>query len=164
MSEKPIKVDAATDRIVSELAYFLRITKKAVVAIAVADYSEQRDRYLRSEESAGEDGRSADPRPTMLDLAPLERLALRRKELIRVFAAHRAGDLRLAELDAEDRGSADLVLLAETDLLEGGKAAYDLSRVASRLLGLRVEVLSTTMMRTFDERAHRRALDLSRPL
>ncbi|GAA2035450.1 hypothetical protein GCM10009819_19910 [Agromyces tropicus] len=43
MAERPIKVDEATDRTVTELAFFLRTTKKAVVAtaVAVAEYASQ---------------------------------------------------------------------------------------------------------------------------
>ncbi|BDZ55279.1 hypothetical protein [Agromyces marinus] len=157
MSEKSIKADAATDRTVSELAFFLRTTKKHVVAIAVADYVEQRDRYL--DPAAAHAGTG-----TLLDLAPLERLALRRKELARAFAKHEAGDIRLLDPEFVTPGSADIVLLAETDLLEGGRAAYDLSRVASMLLGAHVEVISTTMLELFDRPGLRGALDQSRPL
>ncbi|RXZ48216.1 hypothetical protein [Agromyces binzhouensis] len=187
MNEKPIKVDAATDRTVSELAYFLRTTKKAVVAIAVAEYSEQRDRYLAApatsggsgegefgpEDGGGEHGAPGDhgtgdtrasARPTVLDLAPLQRLALRRTELVRAFATHGAGGIRLLDTAPAAPGEAGLVLLAETDIVEGGQAAWDLSRVASQLLGLRVEVISTTMLRLFDKPRLRRALEQSRPL
>ncbi len=42
MVEKPIKVDEHTDRIVTDLAHFLRSTKKAVVRDAVAEHAESR--------------------------------------------------------------------------------------------------------------------------
>ncbi|MRX43969.1 hypothetical protein [Agromyces kandeliae] len=193
MNEKPIKVDAATDRTVSELAYFLRTTKKAVVAIAVAEYSEQRDRYLAAATTSGGGGDSelgrqddgggretpddhdtgtgtgtgtarAAARPTVLDLAPLQRLALRRNELVRAFAEHGAGGIRLLDAEPAAPGEAELVLLAETDIAEGGQAAWDLSRVASRLLGVRAEVISTTMLQLFAKPGLRRALERSRPL
>ncbi|GAA1058453.1 hypothetical protein GCM10017608_26320 [Agromyces luteolus] len=173
MTEKPIKVDAATDQTVSELAYFLRTTKKAVVATAVADYAEQRDRYLETAEirSDADDepgrhgtGRGRDARPTILHLAPLERLALRRRELARAFAERGAGDIRIFDTGRAESGEAQLVLLAETDPVDGGQAAWDLSRVASRLLGVRVEVISTTMLGLFDPGGLRAALERSRAL
>jgi hypothetical protein len=42
VTEKPIKVDEHTDRIVTDLAHFLRSTKKSVVRNAVAEYAESR--------------------------------------------------------------------------------------------------------------------------
>ncbi|WP_353814778.1 hypothetical protein [Agromyces sp. SYSU T00266] len=173
MTEKPIKVDATTDRTVSELAYFLRTTKKAVVATAVADYAERRDRYPEAAENRSETDhepgrhgtrRGRDARPTILHLTPLERLALRRRELTRTFAERGAGDIRILDTGAAEAGEAELVLLAETDLVDGGQAAWDLSRVASRLLGVRVEVISTAMLRLFDKDGLRWSLEHSRPL
>ncbi|KZE95188.1 hypothetical protein AVP42_00476 [Agromyces sp. NDB4Y10] len=158
MAEKPIKVDQATDRVVTELAFFLRCTKKSVVAAAVAEYAAKAD-SVRAAMAAGPE------RPTMLALAPLDRLALRRGELIRAFAARNAADIRVAEFKRESMGASDLVLLAETDpLMSGAGEATRLSRIASDLLHVHVEVLCLRTMRRFAPASHRTALELSRPL
>ena len=88
MAEKPIKVDERTDRIVTDLAHFLRSTKKAVVRDAVAEYAESRRSLLPDHAPTGDDG-------GIETLPPLERLALRRKDLIREFAGHRGTDVRV---------------------------------------------------------------------
>lgn len=87
MAEKPIKVDERTDRIVTDLAHFLRSTKKAVVRDAVAEYAESRRSLMPEHAESGGDGIEA--------LPPLQRLALRRKDLIREFAGHRGTDVRV---------------------------------------------------------------------
>ncbi|WP_400996892.1 hypothetical protein [Agromyces sp. GXQ0307] len=56
------------------------------------------------------------------------------------------------------------MLLAETEVADGGQAAWGLSGVASRLLGTRVEVISTTMLQLFDRPGLERALARSRPV
>ena len=40
MVDRPIKVDERTDRLVTDLAYFLRSSKKAIVRDAVAEFAE----------------------------------------------------------------------------------------------------------------------------
>ena len=42
MIEKPIKVDEQTDRLITDLAYFLRCSKKTVVREAVTEFAEAR--------------------------------------------------------------------------------------------------------------------------
>jgi hypothetical protein len=157
VAEKPIKVDETTDRVVTELAFFFRTTKKSVVATAVAEYA-----------SRAEPHRTPRPGlqpPTVLDLAPLDRLALRRDELVRAFEVRHARDIRLAELEPEAMGASQLVLLAETDpIVSGASEETVLSRIASDLLQLRVEVQSLTTLRLFAPSMHRAALELSRPL
>jgi hypothetical protein len=157
MPEKPIKVDEETDRTVSELAFFLRTTKKAVVRTAVADYAETRTAYLGDRPPSESDR-------TLIALPPLERLGLRRNELIREFERRRATAVRLLDASANDRDDTALILLAETDPADGSVAHLPLQQVASRLLAAPVEVISTTMLRLFDRDGHRRALELSRPL
>ena len=178
MGEKPIKVDEATDRVVTELAFFLRTTKKSVVATAVADYASRAGAYRHriaasdghgvlglSAASGGPDTPETPEPPTVLALAPLDRLALRRDELIRAFAARQACEIRVAELEPEWMGVAELVLSAETDpIMSGTGEAMALSRIASKLLHLRVEVQSLTTLRLFAPATHRNALGLSRPL
>lgn len=157
MAEKPIKVDEETDRTVSELAFFLRSTKKAVVRSAVAEYAAARSAYLG-------DSAPTETDRTLVALPPLERLGLRRNELIREFAARRATAVRVLDPSANDRGDATLILLADTDVVDGSAAHLPLQRIASRLLAVPVEVISTTLLRTYDREGHRRAIELSRPL
>ncbi len=40
MVDRPIKVDERTDRLVTDLAYFLRSSKKAIVRDAVSEFAE----------------------------------------------------------------------------------------------------------------------------
>ncbi|GGI45998.1 hypothetical protein BCL57_001456 [Agromyces flavus] len=157
MREKPIKVDAETDRTVSELAFFLRTTKKAVVRTAVAEYAEKRTAYLGDRPPSESDR-------TLLALPPLERLGLRRTELIREFARRRATAIRLLDESVNDRHDVAVILLAQTDPADGSAAHLPLQQIASALLATPVEVISTTMLELFDPPAHRRALELSRPL
>jgi hypothetical protein len=59
MGERPIKVDEETDRLVTELAYFLGCTKKAVVREAVAELAQARGGRLI--QAAAASPRPADP-------------------------------------------------------------------------------------------------------
>ena len=155
MAEKPIKVDERTDRIVTDLAHFLRSTKKAVVRDAVAEYAESRRSLMPEHAESGGDGIEA--------LPPLQRLALRRKDLIREFAGHRGTDVRV--LAPDDVGADDeITLLVETDLMDGWGAAVILAEIASRLLGTQVTVISTTALRLTQPDRLRTALNRSRPL
>ncbi|WP_353826520.1 hypothetical protein [Agromyces sp. SYSU T0242] len=188
MTEKPIKVDAATDRLVTELALVLRTTKKAVVANAVIAYADLRDRAVthgqpdhRSPVSvrpgpavpqAGLRGRTGESAPgdpgvgarSGSGLAPADRLSLRRGELVAVFARHGASGIRVVEPGPEDPDDAGLVLLAETALTAAGRVEYELGRAASRLLELDVHVVSTTLLRLVDEPTLTRLLAMSHPL
>lgn len=157
MRERSIKVDEETDRTVAELAFFLRTTKKTVVRTAVAEYAEARSAYLGDQPPSESDR-------TLVALPPLERLGVRRNELIREFARQRATEVRLLDPSANDRHDATLILLADTDPVDGSAAHLPLQRIASRLLATPVEVISMTMLRLFDRDGHRRALELSRPL
>ncbi len=157
MGEKPIKVDEETDRTVSELAFFLRTTKKAVVRTAVADYADTRSAYL------GDRPRSESDR-TLLALPPIERLGLRRNEIIREFARRRATDVRVLDPSANDRHDVTLVLLAYTDPGDGSTAHLPLQRIASRLLAAPVEVISSSSLEMFNPTGYQRALEISRPL
>ncbi|MFF2272353.1 hypothetical protein ACFVTX_08760 [Agromyces sp. NPDC058136] len=150
--EKPIKVDLATDELVSELAYLLKTTKKAVVREAVIEFAESR----RPDRDEG--GRVA------YSALPLdERLALRRPELLRLFDKHGAANPRV--LDDEYREHADhLVLLVETDLAMGGGAAPFLAEQVQRMLGSPVEVISATGLSLFNPAGLTRAIAESRPL
>jgi hypothetical protein len=138
MSEKPIKVDSETDRLVTDLAYLLAKTKKAVVAEAVAAYAATRM-----------PPRDSGRRP-YLDLPVRQRITLRRDDLLRVFERHGASDVRLIGAAARaDGGSEDddlelVEILAETDILMGGGAAPMLAELAREILGTRVEVISAT--------------------
>lgn len=157
MAEKPIKVDERTDRIVTDLAHFLRSTKKAVVRDAVAEYAESRRSLLPDHAPTGDDG-------GIETLPPLERLALRRKDLIREFAGHRGTDVRVLAPDDEVSADDEITLLVETDLMDGWGAAVRLAEIASRLLGTQVTVISTTALRLTQPDRLRTALNRSRPL
>ena len=149
-----------------------------MVASAVADDASRAGAYRHriaasdghgvlglSAASGGPDTPETPEPPTVLALAPLDRLALRRDELIRAFAARQACEIRVAELEPEWMGVAELVLSAETDpIMSGTGEAMALSRIASKLLHLRVEVQSLTTLRLFAPATHRNALGLSRPL
>ena len=193
MSEKTIKIDRHTDELVTQLAYFMRGSKKSIVREAVADYAESRRRRVgESRASAGAsdlsrasagasdmsepstaagvgttDGRTFD------DLHPYERLALRRSELIREFARHGGTNVRVFERDpkyasgaaaAEEAAFEEILLLADTDLDAGGGAVPILEEVARRVLRSRVTVLSLTALRLFDAARLERALAGSQPL
>lgn len=45
--QAPLKVDAATDELISQAAHFLGVTKKEFVANAVRNYLEQRREQIR---------------------------------------------------------------------------------------------------------------------
>lgn len=154
VDEKPIKVDAETDRLVSELAYFLGSTKKSVVREAVADFAAARGR-----------GDAAGAGHERFDQLPLvEQLAFRRSELIRAFAEQGASSIRVLGPLAFGRHADEFELLAETDLLRGGESAPELQMIAARLLGAPVTVVSSTALRLFSPDGLRRAIEESRPL
>ena len=173
MAEKPIKVDEHTDRIVTDLAHFLRSTKKSVVRDAVAEYAESR--HALTAIGAGNGDRlegTSDPgvrtsHGTAADvgidgLSPMQRLALRRKDLIREFARHRGTDIRV--LEASDGEDDEITLLVETDPIDGAGAAPRLEEIAHRLLATNVDVISTTALRLMRPDSYRRALEASHPL
>jgi predicted transcriptional regulator len=199
VAEKPIKVDEETDRVVTDLAHFLRSTKKSVVRDAVAEYAESRHALIPTgvrergaggrgpgepgagepnageptagEPGAGESGTGelgAGQEGAGIDgLTPLQRLGLRRKELIREFARHRGTNVRVLEASGEDDADADadqITLLVDTDLIDGGGAAPRLQEIAQRLLATDVTVLSMTALRLMRPERHRRAQAESRPL
>ena len=174
INEKPIKVDAETDRLVSELAYFLGSTKKAVVREAVADFAAARGRgrsadsdrrHVADDTGATGDARAVLPLHQRFDQLPLiERLSLRRSELIRAFADHGASNIRVLGPLAFGRHADEFELLAETDPIRGGEAAAELQMIAARLLCAPSTVVSSTALRLFNPDRLRRALEESRPL
>jgi predicted transcriptional regulator len=215
VTEKPIKVDEETDRVVTDLAHFLRSTKKSIVRDAVAEYAESRHALLppRSDgggagersadykrpgersaddrrpgdRTAGDRGsgersadvrsadykrpreRSASDRSAREDgagiegLAPMQRLGLRRKELIREFARHRGTNIRVLEASGEDDDD-EITLLVDTDVMDGGGAAPRLQEIARRLLATDVTVVSMTALRLMGPEQHPRALAESHAL
>ena len=251
MVDRPIKVDESTDRLVTDLAYFLRASKKSVVRDAVAEFAEtHHPRHLAGSggvdrggsakegthrgaggvteprgpagvgESAqqrgpagvgtfAEDGETAevgefglmvggglvtgdgivggggvdgiggiaggdgikgarDRGVTFEMLDPFDRLALRRRELLRRFAELGGTNVRVLEPDDEDMASGEsaggIVLLAETDPVDGSAAVPALEEVARGVLGVYVTVVSLTALRLFGSGRIERALAQSRPL
>ena len=167
MSEKTIKIDEHTDELVTQLAYFMRGSKKSIVREAVADFAESRHRRVGASAAGAVGGRTFD------DLDPYERLALRRSELIREFARNGGTNVRVFERDPkyasgaaapEDAAFEEILLLADTDLDAGGGAVPVLEEVARRVLRSRVTVLSLTALRLFDAARLERALAGSQPL
>jgi len=169
MAAEAIRVDAETARLVSELAHLTESTKKSVLADAVVAYAEARLPAL----AAG--------RPGFSELSPRERLQLRRDALLRAFAKHGASNVRVLDPIPLDHGSGTdgdpsgdgfgdgdayeaIDLLAETDLMMGGEAASVLSGVASRMLGVRVEVTSMTALAMFAPERLARSVERSSPL
>jgi predicted transcriptional regulator len=167
MAEKPIKVDEQTDRIVTDLAHFLRSTKKSVVRDAVAEYAASRHALMATHttHAVGAGGLEAedDVAAGIDGLSPMERLALRRKELIREFARHRGTNIRVLEASDDDEDD-EITLLVETDVIDGAGAAPRLAHIATRLLATHVTVISTTGLRLLRPESHRRALAQSYPL
>jgi hypothetical protein len=266
MVEKPIKVDEHTDRLVTDLAYFLRCSKKSVVRDAVADFAEARLPRSRtapgvfgeyapgrvgegeekgqrvrghealedgtpedgtsedgtsddstsddstsddstsedstSEDSTSEDSTSEDGTPedgaftgdrdhsaftgdrehgaftgdrhhgggssrtggmTFDALEPLDRLALRRTELLRQFAQHGGANVRVLER-ADESTTTEIVLLADTDPVAGSAAVPVLEEIAFRLLRTHVTVVSMTALRMFGSGRLQPALARSRAL
>lgn len=155
MTEKPIKVDEQTDRMVTDLAHFMRTTKKSVVRDAVAEYAETR-RGLLAPAGGGVSG--------LDELAPLQRLALRRKELIREFARRQGTDIRVFDPANGDDDDDEITLLVETDPIDGSAAAPRLAEIAQRLLDVHVTVISSTALSLMRPEQHRRALEMSQPL
>ena len=102
----------------------------------------------------------------MLD--PLDRLALRRRELLRQFAELGGTNVRVLDLDDGDGASGEastrIVLLAETDPVDGSAAVPALEEVARRVLGVHVTVVSLTALRLFGTGRLEQALAQSRPL
>ena len=268
MVDRPIKVDERTDRLVTDLAYFLRSSKKSVVRDAVAEFAEThhprhlpgsggaaeggsaaKDGHRGAGESAEQDGpvgvdvpaeqdgpgvdepaeqdapvgvdepveqdapvgvsEIAEPRGpvgagmlgedsgtatsrefgsatnggglagsrlrgarargvTFEMLDPLERLALRRRELLRRFAELGGTNVRVFaaadEPGASGEGATRLVLLAETDPVDGSAAVPALEEVARHVLGAHVTVVSLTSLRWFGSGRLELALAQSRPL
>ena len=153
MIEKPIKVDEQTDRLITDLAYFLRCSKKTVVREAVTEFAEAR--------RAGAAQRRA---ATVLDLALADRVAVRRNELIREFAKRRATNVRLFTPATETEAIAEVHLLVETDLADGTFVIPALEEVARTLLTAPVHIVSSTAHALFSPVALERALAESRPL
>jgi len=276
MVDRPIKVDESTDRLVTDLAYFLRASKKSVVRDAVAEFAEtHHPRHLagsggvdrggsakegthrgaggvteprgpagvvESAEQGGptevvesaeqrgpagvgesaqqrgptgvgtfaEDGETAevgefglmvggglvagdgivggggvdgiggiaggdgikgarDRGVTFEMLDPFDRLALRRRELLRQFAELGGTNVRVLDPDDEDAASGEpasgIVLLAETDPVDGSAAVPALEEVARRVLGVHATVVSLTALRLFGSSGREeRAVAQSRPL
>ena len=92
----------------------------------------------------------------------MQRLGLRRKELIREFARHRGTNIRVLEASREDDD--EITLLVDTDPIDGGGAAPHLQEIAQRLLATDVTVLSMTALRLMQPDRHRRAIEESHPL
>ena len=102
----------------------------------------------------------------MLD--PFDRLALRRRELLRQFAELGGTNVRVLDVDDEHAASGQsapgIVLLAETDPVDGSAAVPTLEEVARRVLGVHVTVVSLTALRMFGSGRLEQALAQSRPL
>jgi hypothetical protein len=131
----------------------MRTTKKSVVQDAVAEYAEAR-RGLMTHSGGGVDG--------LDELTPLQRLVLRRKELIREFARRQGTDIRVFEAAQGDDD--EITLLVETDPIDGSAAAPRLAEIAQRLLDVHVTVISSTALRLMRPEQHLRALEMSQPL
>ncbi|MFD5864826.1 hypothetical protein ACFWGP_07740 [Agromyces sp. NPDC127015] len=172
MATRTIRVDDGTHRAIGDLAYLLDSTRTYVVADAITEYAARRGSIVR-----------IDGRVTFDELPVADRLALRRDELIRVFAKREATDIRLIHLGdtaehgpAEAEGAEDedddapwvpprpLELLVTTALHRGSGEAYALERIASKLLRTRVHVESATRLELFDKPALERARAASTPL
>ena len=164
MHEKTIKIDEQTERLVTELAYFQRSTKKSIVREAVADFAAARGRGdSSSAPDAGASARTGDHQ--RFDQLPLiERLSLRRSELIRAFAEQDASNIRVLGPLARGERAEEFELLVDTDVIRGSGAATELETIAARLLGAPATVVSSTALRLFSPDRLRRALEESRPL
>ena len=101
-------------------------------------------------------------------LDPLDRLALRRRELVRRFAERGGTNVRVLDPTVEPGASAGsptrIVLLAETDPVDGSAAVPALEEIARRVLGVHATVVSLTALRMFGSGRDNRALAQSRPL
>ena len=90
-------------------------------------------------------------------LDPLDRLALRRRELVRRFAERGGTNVRVLDPSVEPGASAGsptrIVLLAETDPVDGSAAVPALEEVARRVLGVHATVVSLTALRLFGSAA-----------
>ena len=156
MADKPIKVDERTDRQVTDLAYFLRCSKKSIVRDAVAEFAEtHRPRST--------------PDSTFDALDPFDRLALRRRELLRQFAERGGTNVRVLDrvgesMASDESGTGRIVLLADTDPVDGSAAVPALEEVARHLLSAPATVVSMTALRMFGSDRLQRALEQSRPL
>ena len=215
MVDRSIRIDERTNRLVTDLAYFLRSSKKAILHDAVAEFAETHHPRLLG---TRDDGRSdSDGRPsgdgiagddrirsgagiaggdgiaggggvaggggsaggdelaearargvTFEALDPLDRLALRRRELVRRFAERGGTNVRVLDPSVEPGASAGsptrIVLLAETDPVDGSAAVPALEGIARRVLGVHATVVSLTALRMFGSGRDNRALAQSRPL
>ncbi|WP_165314312.1 hypothetical protein [Agromyces protaetiae] len=135
-TEKTIKIDEPTARLVDDLAYLFRSTKKSIVRDAMLEFAAARrpERELAATEG----------RVTIDSLTLRERLALRRPELLREFARNDATEVRVFELDVAD---AEPVLLVVTDVVAGNGVEVILEEVARGILLMPIEVISMTRMR-----------------
>ncbi|MFF2389682.1 hypothetical protein [Agromyces sp. NPDC058104] len=151
MTEKPVKVDTATNELIDEFAYFLGTTKKAIVREAMLEFAAARRRL-------------ADDGPRNFASMPLDdRLGLRRGELLRAFEQHGATNVRILADEYREHPGA-LALLVETDVAMGSAAAPLLADLARRLLHAPVEVVSATALSLFNPEGLHRAIAESRPL
>jgi hypothetical protein len=202
MVDRSIKMDERTDALVTDLAYFLRSSKKLILHDAVAEFAETHHprllgrpgsvrkigatdgelTHVRGPSEDGEFGLAAsggiaggdrlesarDRGETFEVLDPLERLAVRRRELLRRFAETGGTNVRVLEEADEPVASAEassrIVLLAETDPVDGSAAVPALEEVARGVLGVHVTVVSLTALRLFGSDRLEQALEHSRPL
>ncbi len=183
MADKPIKVDERTDRLVTDLAYFLRCSKKSIVRDAVAEFAETHlprstpDSRVPLEPPNPSDDRAVRPvaavgcsyPPTFDALDPFDRLALRRRELLRQFAERGGTNVRVLDrlgesMASDESGTGRIVLLADTDPVDGSAAVPALEEVARHLLSAPATVVSMTALRMFGSDRLQRALEQSRPL
>lgn len=183
MTERPIKVDAHTDQLVSDIAHFLGRSKKSVVRDAVQEFAEEHRLVLGvgvaeavarasalSQSARGEVAPAAGRAPdapefrTMAELPLRDRLKLQRAALIAEFAKAGATEIRLIGGLALGEDADEVELLVELDLSEGSAPISHLQHTAHQLLRVPVKVVSAPALQLFDREGFERARTIAQAL
>ncbi|MBT2517739.1 hypothetical protein J7E29_09870 [Streptomyces sp. ISL-90] len=183
MTEKPIKVDAHTDRLVSDIAHFLGRSKKSVVRDAIHEFAEEHrlalgvgvaDAVARASSatrnatgvprSHGGGTPGAPEFRTLAELPLRDRLTIQRAALIAEFAKAGATEIRLIGGLAIGEDADEVELLVELDLSEGSAPISHLQHTAQQLLRAPVKVVSAPALELFDREGFERARVIAQAL
>lgn len=145
----PIKVDQATDRLVSDAAHFLGRTKKDIVGAAVREFVEAHSTEIDAGIEASitrvsEVGGAIAATPEML---PLEaRLDARRSQLVRELTELGASNVRVfgSVARGEETADSDIDLLVDVDDDLGLFALAAMRGAAERVLGTKVDIVPSS--------------------
>ncbi|WP_394554535.1 nucleotidyltransferase family protein [Agromyces sp. MMS24-JH15] len=133
----PIKVDAATDRLVADAAYLLGRTKKDIVAAAVSEYFARHRDELQAGVEASSSRVAASTHPLR------ERVRAKRDELTTALGQLGGRNIRLfgSVARGEETDASDIDLLVDLDVGVGLFGLAGMESAAERILGVPVDVV-----------------------